>query len=272
MFQQNWHPSGDVSEVGPVFYDHAFGFVPDVLRDRIVFTCETEGLANEYAPVVGRQPLVMPMPTLQHLAAPRAEPHTDTTLSFMGYGKAEKGFHLLPDVAGRILERRPDVRFLVQILGHDEALLDEVRSGLAKLGDRVETIEGPIAPPAMIDVMHRTRLMLMPYESATYRTRGSAIFTECKLLGVPMLLPGGTAIGDEGLAHGTAALFERAEPDLVASAALGALERIDALEAAARRAAEAAAARRTGYLAPLIAAAEERAPGTPGAPHDREAA
>jgi glycosyltransferase involved in cell wall biosynthesis len=259
MFQPDWHVSGDISEVGPTFYRQAFAFLPDEIRHRIVYTCETEGLAREYAALTGADPLVMPMPTLQHLAKPRDEADREITLSFMGYAKAEKGFHLLPEVARRIHERRPDVRFVVQLLGHDEGLLAEVRDGLAGLGDAVEFIEGPIEPSAMVEVMQRTRLMLMPYESATYRTRGSAIFTECKLLGVPMLLPGGTAIGDEGREKGIAAIFDRAEAEPVASAALGALERMDSLEAAARREAEAAAEARNGYLTPLIETVEAAA-------------
>ncbi len=256
MFQPDWHPSGDISEAGPAFYRQAFAFLPDEIRHRIVYTCETEGLAREYATLTGCEPLVQPMPTLQHLAKPRDGEERPLTLSFMGYGKPEKGFHLLPEVARRIHERRPDVRFVVQLLGHDEDLQSQVRDGLAVLGDAVELIEGPIAPSAMVEVMHRTRLMLMPYESATYRTRGSAIFTECKLLGVPMLLPGGTAIGDEGREKGIAALFDRAEVEPVASAVLGALERLDSLEAAARREAEAATTARKGYLTPMIEALE----------------
>ncbi len=272
MFQPDWHVSGDVSEVGPVFFRQAFGFVPEALRHRVVYTCETQGLAREYESLVGAAPLVMPMPTLQHLARPRDPERCGTTLSFMGYAKAEKGFHLLPEVARRVRARRPDARFVVQLLGHDTDLLDEVREGLAEHGDAVELIEGPIAPDAMVEVMGRTRLMLMPYESATYRTRGSAIFTECKLLGVPMLLPAGTAIGDEGREKGLAATFERAEAEPVAGAVLGALERIEALEAAARREAEAAASRQEGYLGRLIQAVESAKPGPAEATGDREAA
>ena len=253
MFQPDWHVSGRTSEVGPVFYRQAFPFVPAALAPRIAYTCETAGLAQEFAPLVGRVPTVAPIPTIQHLIdLDRPRPPQERPIAFLGYAKAEKGFHLLPDVVAAVLRCRPRTTFLVQMMGHDQALLDGVRAALAVHGDAVRFVEGSIAAPRMVELMQSSGLVLMPYDPATYRTRGSAIFTEARSVGAPLVLPAGTAAGDEGVQRGFAEAFDAFDAPAVARATLRALARLEALTAAAKR--EALRLRRDapGYLRPIL--------------------
>jgi hypothetical protein len=139
----------------------------------MVYTCETAGLADEFAPYVGTRPLVAPIPTIQHLLA--AEPPggpAERPIAFLGYAKAEKGVHLLPGIVDEVRRRRPRSRFLVQLMGHDQALIDAVRAGLAPHGEAVQLVEGPVTAPRMVELMRDSALVLMPYDAATYRTRG----------------------------------------------------------------------------------------------------
>ena len=97
MFQRDWHPSGARTEVGADFYERAFAAMPPETRERVVFTCETDELADDYARLLGRRPLVLPVPTIQHLSdspAPEAAPAPEVLC--LGYSKPEKGTHLLP--------------------------------------------------------------------------------------------------------------------------------------------------------------------------------
>ena len=258
MTQMDWHTSGRVSEVGRTFYEQAFACLDEEQRARIQFTCETEALADEYTALCGTRPSVMPIPTLQHLAseASRSTSPEAPTLTFMGYAKPEKGFDRLPEIIRNLQSQRPELRFVVQLMGHDEALIGSVRRALTELGDGIEMIEGAIAPNRMVEVMSRTDLMLLPYDAATYRSRGSAIFTECKLIGVPMLVPRGSAVGEEAVRKGFGHAFEAWEASAIADAALVALDEITNLEHAAAE--EAKASRHSGYLVPLMHAAQQR--------------
>src|SRR5262249_10587252 len=85
MFQRDWHVWGRPSEIGPVFYRQAFPFIPRALADRVDYTCETAGLAAEYAPLVGRMPRVAPIPTIQHLIDyDRPATHEERPIAFLG--------------------------------------------------------------------------------------------------------------------------------------------------------------------------------------------
>jgi CDP-paratose 2-epimerase len=261
MFQPDWHPAGRPTAAGELFDRRAFPFVPAALRARCIYTCETAGLADEYAPYVGARPLVAPIPTIQHLLLeddPR--PAAERPIAFLGYAKAEKGFHLRPEVVAEVRRRRPRTRFLVQLMGHDEALVGGVREALRAHGEQVELIEGPVAAPRMVELMGRSGLVLMPYDPATSRTRGSAIFTEACSVGVPLVLPAGTAAALTAAAGGYAETFERWDVPGVVRATLRALARLKALTAAARREAARRRRERPGCLRRILEAAACRRP------------
>jgi glycosyltransferase involved in cell wall biosynthesis len=261
MFQLDWHVSGRRSDVGELFYRQAFPFVPAALRGRVVYTCETDGLAAEYEPLVGARPLVAPIPTVQHLlGGDEVDGVEERPVAFLGYAKAEKGFHLLPDVVARVRRARPHTRFVVQVMGHDAALIERVTTALRAHGDAVRLVEGPVAAPRMVELMRQSGLVLLPYDPATYRTRGSAIFTEARSVGRPMVLPARTAIGDEGVRSGLAEAFDAFDAPGVADAVLRALTRREALAAAARREARRGRAEARGYLRPILEACGLRVP------------
>jgi glycosyltransferase involved in cell wall biosynthesis len=264
MFQLNWHVSGRVSEVGELFYRQAFPFIPAGVRDRVVYTCETDGLADEYEPLAGTRPLVAPIPTIQPLIAGDGHAAGDgKPIVFLGYAKAEKGFHLLPEIVTAVLERRPETRFVVQLMGHDAALLDRVRGSLSVHGDVVRFVEGAVPRHRMVEIMQSAGLVLMPYDRRTYRTRGSAIFTEARSVGVPMVLPAGTAVAQEGAEKRLAETFDTFDAPSVAGATLRALGRLDELTAAARRESRRLAHEDRGYLRPILEACGLLAPAEP---------
>lgn len=251
MFQRNWHPAGLVSQVGSGYYERAFACVPADLRSRIVFTCETEVLANDYAPLLGHKPVVLPVPTIQHLAGPAARrDDRSPRIACLGYSKPEKGTHLVPDLIDGIGRRVPGAAFQVQLMGHDSTLMAQVRKGLAKRDDTT-LIEGPMPAQQMVEVMQQASLMLLPYDPVTYRSRGSALFTEASVLGVPVVVPADTAIGEEARRRGFGEVFEQPSAPAIAAACCRALARLPELTDAARQ--EAARIRRAdpGYLAVL---------------------
>ena len=254
LVQMDWHSTGRVSHVGRTFYESALGFLPDEMTSSIVATCETEDLAREYEPLLDTQPLVAPIPTLQGRiwAQQQTEPGGSPTLSFLGWGKREKGVHLMPEVVDLVSAKRPDLNFIVHLLGPDAGLLNQVRSALLPHGERVRIIEGSVEPEELVDLLLATNLMILPYDPNTYRSRGSGIFSECKSAGIPMVLPAKTSIGEEGLVKGFGVTFGEHSAESVASAALDAVDRIEELRDAAGQERRGLQASEVGYIQKLL--------------------
>lgn len=256
MFQMDWRPSGGLSGAPRAFYEQAIPAILKAHGPRVAFTCETEGLAREYQPLTGRMPIVMPIPTFQFLVKEQDGPaeRDGTVISFLGYTKREKGAHLLPEIVGGVHANRPDARFLIQLMGHDKALVAGIKSGLAATGANITLIEGPIEHVEIIGHLQASDLVLLPYDPSTYRTRGSAIVTESRTIGVPMVVPAQMDMASEPMELGMAIGFEKQTAEDIVAASLRALEDLQALKDAAKAQANAARAP-SQYLKRLVEAA-----------------
>jgi len=253
MFQMGWDPTGKLGAVGEMYYRRSFGLVPQSLRDRIVYTCETEGLAAEYEPLLGVTPVVRPVPTLQSLIGPvRRTVGNPPRISFLGYSKPEKGAHLVPEIVRGFHERFGEARFTVQLYGHHAEFVRDISARLRKIRPRPEIVSGPVPPERMVQILEATDLLLLPYDAKTYRDRGSALFTEAKTVGVPVVLPEGTAIGTEAVKKGIGVAIADHTSDATLDAIGVALSHLPELRAAVAAEAERVREADPGYLAPLL--------------------
>ena len=250
MFPPNWHHSGQLSDVPRQFFDAGFAMLKPEHKQRIVLTCETQSLAQTYQHLLGIAPLVMPVP-LDTADTPRAVARSPQapTVTYVGYAKREKGTHLLPDIVTAVRGRCPQVRFEIQLMAHNDELIDTVRAGLAAHADVVTIVEGPLSRADYRDLVCRGSLILMPYDSRTYQDRGSGVYTDARSFGVPVIAPAGTAIASDALQLGMAATFDEFTAASVAEAIVAAVARLPQLDAAAMRA---SAAQPVGYLKALL--------------------
>jgi len=266
MFPPDWHHSGQISDVPRQFFDAGFGMLKPEHKQHMVLTCETQSLAQLYQQLLGIAPVVLPVP-LDTAEMPRtAAPSPQApTVTYVGYAKREKGTHLLPDIVTAVRSRCPQVRFEIQLMAHNDELVDTVRARLAAHADAVRIIEGPLSRPDYRDLVCRGSLILMPYDSRTYRDRGSGVYTDARSLGVPVIAPAATAIANDALHLGMGATFDEFTAASVAEAIVAAVARLPQLGAAAMRA-SAARPSSGGYLKALLERLERGSvTGSPGA-------
>ena len=253
MFQPDWHSTGATSPVGEALYRAAFAILPPAVLDRLVTVCETSALASEYTKLVGVRPILYEPHFLERLLR-EAKTKTDgsaLTVSFLGFGKREKGLHLLPDLVPQILDEVPEAAFQIHLSGGSPALLEHVAASLAANGDRVSLVRGPVEARRMAEMMVATDLMLLPYDPDTYRTRGSGIFADCKIGGIPVVVPRESAMGTEVLSGGFGSTFDHFTAASVADAVVKALRNLPALRRQAERV-SASSGRSEGYLSRIV--------------------
>jgi glycosyltransferase involved in cell wall biosynthesis len=252
MFAPDRNAVARPSAVALETYRQAFALIPPTMMNRIVFTCETEALSQVYERLLGVPPVTLPVPTWANLPVQRVE-REGTQISFLGGARAEKGFHLLPDIVASVREGHPHVRFTIQAFGFDADYVRPIIRRLAEQGDVVTLIEKPVSDEELRLAMTRSDLLLLPYDRERYGDRGSSLFTEAKRTATPMVLPEGTEIGREGRDKGIATTFAEFTAGSVAEAAIRAVRQLDRLRLAA--VAEARVQRPSGsaYLSTLLA-------------------
>ena len=253
MFPPDWHPSGRISETLEQFFHAGFGFLKPEHKQRMVFTCEIQGLSDIYEQLLEVAPLVMPV-TLDTAATPRvAPPDTETpTLTYVGYAKWEKGTHLLPDIVTAVRARCPQVRFVIHLMAHHSDLIERLRARLTGHGDAMTILEGSLPRSEYRELLCRSSLILMPYNARTYRHRGSGVYTDARLLGIPVIAPADTDIGNEARKIGMAVTFDAFTADSVAAAIVEAVARLPQLSAAAAMEASSTRQSAGNYLEALL--------------------
>lgn len=251
MFSPDCNTVGAPSAVMPDFYRRAFALLTPGIRDRIVFTCETPKLTEVYEPLVGKRPLTLPIPTWSDAARAPAR-GGPLTISFLGDARSEKGFALLPEIVALVRQSHPEVRFVVQAVGNDPVLVGDVVARLATHGEVVRVLPGALSSEDLFAAIQASDFLLLPYDGSKYRDRGSSFFTEGKALGVPLVLPSGTCIGDEAQRKGVGELFDEFTAASAAAAVVRAIDSRERLTTAARREADAVQANHQGYLAVLL--------------------
>lgn len=252
MFPPTNIASGRPSHIAKEIYQKAFDQFPAQLAERIVFTCEVDRLSDTYASMLGVRPLTLPIPTCAATRATLSGSTRELRIVYLGAGRAEKGFHLLPDLLPIIHRQHPEIRFMIQGVGYEAEYIKPIVQQLRTLDDYVTLIERPISDEELLAAMQESDLLLLPYDAERYMERGSMLFTEAKRTGIPMILPQGTEFGDEGESKGIAETFDRFSPESIAAATLRAIDQLDELSAASGQVARTEDESHPGYIAVML--------------------
>jgi glycosyltransferase involved in cell wall biosynthesis len=242
-------------------YREAFTALKAAVGDdeRIVAHCETELMAQAYRGVTGLDIAVAPGPSLIPVGDTSGEtrPGDPPTVACIGFANEAKGYHLLPGAVGRVLKEHRDVRFLIHgvVQGTDAEANAAVFDALSKLGDRVTTRTDVLTQEDYQSWLGSADVLLLPYDPAVYRSRGSGVFTEAHRLGIPVIAPRGCAFAAPAFDGGWGIeIVDRSERG-VAEAVLSALTQLVPLTGNARAAIAAAGSGDTAsILDPVVRA------------------
>lgn len=247
-------------------YREAFAALLTAVGDarRIRVYCETKTMAEAYSRVIGLKVETARAPNL--ILKPRSRkarrPGEPMNIICAGNVNVAKGYFLLPDVIRGLAARRSDARFLIHgtVENTDDASGRDLLGRIAGLGADVVVRTDLLSAEDYAAWLAQADLLLLPYDPAVYRTRGSGIFTEAETLGIPIVAPAGCDFAKAAIAAGRAVGIEDHTAPAVVEALSDALNRLSDIERQADRfaAVESVDNAARKILEGAIAAAEKR--------------
>jgi hypothetical protein len=214
------------------FYRKAGALFPHEYLRRVLLFAFDEAIADDYAQLLNLP--VQTMPTIHTgLREPRLRARDAdgrVNVAFLGHQREEKGYHLIPTIARRLMDRGLPVKLLVHNSAPDDGPTSRELRALARTNAHVVFSEEPGDQSHWQDLLDKSDLVVLPYEPNRYRESGSGIATEAVSDGIPMVVPPGTTM--ETLAakyQGCAMAFSKWDADDVAAAIERAVMNFDAL-------------------------------------------
>lgn len=246
LFAPHFNKPFDAAENAPLLreYRDAFADLKSLYQDRgkLRVLCETPQMAKCYAEALGLDVGVAPGPSLvtPYDRPPRKRLTVDPTIVCMGHANRPKGYRLLPDAIKQVLETYPRARFLVHgvTAGSDAEEDGPLFARLEHSSRQVVVSQRVLEHREYVNWMLQADLLLLPYDPAVYRTRGSGVFFEAQTLGIPVVTTFGCGFAQRAFAHGNAVPIVEHSANGVASAILTALSNLESLRSAAQEVAD----------------------------------
>lgn len=172
---------------------------------KIRYWTDTQFLADHYlslgCPSIG----VLPIPHGLEKVPERIRPSdAPLTLAYLGGARADKGFHLLPDLVASLADpylANGQVRFVIQTtfgLSREAPLMAKTLRALRRFPKSwIEFIEKPPNSHEFSAALHATNLLLLPYDRQTYAYRSSGLMIQAMAAGIPTVVPTGTWLAEE---------------------------------------------------------------------------
>lgn len=203
---------------------------------------DTEALTAQHAalhPGVTVQTLPIPIPPIISEVADAPRKPGSLRLVYLGNARTEKGFHALPAAMAALATRDvPPARLIAQAnsaVSLNEAAIEAARRALRRAPDLVTLIETPLRSDAYDRLLAEADIVLLPYNPNDYRRRSSGILIQALAAGKPVVVPDRSWLADTA-PHGASVRFK--EYDDFAGAVVDAVQRFDALDAAAKAGAQ----------------------------------
>jgi len=214
-------------------------------RFRARLCSESLSMIDHYSGLAGTNVDLIPVPIdadRYRAAAPRPAGQ-DLSIAFLGQARLSKGFHLLPQVAERILSETAGTRLLIQAqIGefdpvHDAPVAAAQRRLRELAGPRLRLLEGAIPYETYLDALFESDIVLMPYDPGTYRDSASAVLVEALAAGKIVVAPAGTWMAREAARAGAGVVtFDGQGPGPIAEAVRHAIAQHTQLKTASERA------------------------------------
>jgi hypothetical protein len=211
----NW-TLGDISAI---LYRYAGLALPEAFARRFRFMAVHRKTAELHSALLGRPVEVIPFAMdAETRARPRASKEA-LTVGFLGAQRANKGFHLVPEIVSRLLTSRKDVRVIVQnSWGHMRKEM-ELLGTQAAADPRLRVIAGGLGPAEWAALLDELDVVVAPYDQNAYASSVSGITVEAIMNAIPSAVPRFTAIEEMLEEYGWPGVtFDRSEPQQVVDA------------------------------------------------------
>ncbi|ATC65877.1 hypothetical protein CMV30_19055 [Nibricoccus aquaticus] len=181
-------------------YLFSFDKLAGVSADCVRLVTDSQELAKEYATLARRPVEVMPIPHTANEDAGAAVAGVPTKnksklrVVFLGDARDEKGFELLPALA-RACAQEPwlskvELVFHAYISSHYHLKMGTVIEELSGVKARnLSLVKSSLSAAAYRHLLATADLVLLPYDSITYRSRTSGPFVEAICAGKPVVAP-----------------------------------------------------------------------------------
>jgi glycosyltransferase involved in cell wall biosynthesis len=119
------------------------------------------------------------------------------TIACLGHQNVRKGYPLLPELIGRLLQRRDDIRLVVQTVVTGEPGLAEATTALQALAasDRRLTLDDqPAGADRWPGLLGQADLILCPYQPEAYTDSFSSMACEALANAIPVVVPEATTL------------------------------------------------------------------------------
>jgi len=210
---------------------------------RIQAYCETQPMAAYYANLLDLDIEVMAGPGLlpprRRVRKRILTPDGLTTVACIGFANRPKGYRLLPNAVRHVLECSRNTKFAIHgvVVGSDAEDEQPAFLALSKLGGRVSVRQDVLTQAEYQAWLEEADLLLLPYDPAVYRSRGSGVFTEARALGIPIVATAGCAFAQPAFDQGWGMRIVDYSGAGIGRAVLSALEQLQPLTMAAAAAA-----------------------------------
>jgi glycosyltransferase involved in cell wall biosynthesis len=241
-------PMGDPSAVAQINeYREAFAALRRAIGDdsKITVVCETAALALAYSDITGLAVGVAPCPNVagaggkeirrKKEAASRPTPRIVT----LGHANMAKGYHLLPEAIKHVLDSGSRATFFIHGTLENTDATDgaAILDALSKMGPSVVTNNELLTSSEYQSRLLEADMLLLPYDSEIYETRGSGLFNEAREIGIPVVATRGCVFAQPAFDEGWGIEIAERSGAGIAQAILAALQRLPDLSARAEEAA-----------------------------------
>lgn len=243
MFPPDWSiVARAISDPAP-YYRAAWESLLPHNGSRLHVCTETMAVAKAFATLLGKRPTVLPRLADDSGSASRetADRITGRTgsepiFAYLGHARAERGFQLLPELVDLTVRSGAAHRYFVQSSHDNQPLMRDVEARLSQ-SSHVTVQPGALARAEYSAVLKNSDFVLLPYDAGRYLARGSGIYFEAALAGVPVIVPAKTWMSREVEESGNGVIFDAFDPRSIAKAVLAALRRRTELRNLAQRSA-----------------------------------
>jgi glycosyltransferase involved in cell wall biosynthesis len=160
---------------------------------RLSLVAESRSMADVYERLCGVPVRVVPLPVRYPVSATETGVNRAPHIVFLGEGRPEKGYHLLPRALRTILARHSAVRVTLQASSRFAVDSEDARS-LQALSPSFSVRRGPLSTGAYNDLLLSADIVLVAYDPEPYARRASQIFLEAAGTGKVALATRGTWI------------------------------------------------------------------------------